>query len=756
MKEPIRLTILIFVVGLLLACTIAAPALPTATTEATFTAPAPAFTAPAPTITNPAPAVTASVVPATVTPAPPVFTLPTRPLGITAVNNFEPPKQAGGLFNGSLFDDRTYANPNIAGLTFRTSWEDIEPTQGHFVWDKLDTTLDKAEKSGKWVELVLIPGFATPAWALQGVQTASLSVIYGPGKGQNLVLPLPWDQTYLDRWFAFLKAVSARYQNRPSFIKIAADGPTSVTAEMSLPNAPADLCTWVQVGYTSEKLIGAWKQVFAQYARIFPRQYFSVALYPPLPIVGATRCRGGNPAGIDHGESQRVTAVIIAAGADNYPKYFVVQENGMTAAKDNTAISGAYEVVKSYEGKIVIGYQLVTSAINHPTDMGDPDGVTALQKSLQRGVDAKAQFLEVWEPDVLSPAAQSVLAAAASALRSDNATSTAPATAPTSVPAAADGLKAARGVFIVTAHNAAIQPATFANPAVDGIVIRTFWSTVEPAPDQYDWSFVDSQVQAATASGKKVILVVLPGAFAPPWALQGVQSAQFVVDYGFVQGTTVTLPMPWDATYLSRWFAFVAVLGQRYGSNPAVVNVPAAGPTSISEEMSLPNDRAAVAKWEQLGYSLQKYEGAWQQTLAAYIQSFPATQISLTFYPGLPIPDASAGNATRGDVADFAFAHYGRQMAFQENGLSARKDSPSLGYDLVQQYSTKTGVGLEMGTSATDKPDQMGGSTAASALQASADLGLKAGISFLEVYEKDALNPDLQSILASAHSALTK
>ena len=42
--------------------------------------------------------------------------------------------------------------------------------------------------------------------------------------------------------------------------------------------------------------------------------------------------------------------------------------------------------------------------------------LNALQKSLQRGVDAHAQFLEVWEPDVLSPAAQNVLAAIANAL----------------------------------------------------------------------------------------------------------------------------------------------------------------------------------------------------------------------------------------------------------------------------------------------------------------------------------------------------
>jgi hypothetical protein len=262
----------------------------------------------------------------------------------------------------------------------------------------------------------LIPGFSTPEWALKGVQTATFGVSYGPGKGERLLLPLPWDQTYLSRWFAFLKAVSVRYQDRPSFLKIAADGPTSVTAEMSLPNAPADLCTWVRVGYTSDRLIGAWKQVFANYAQIFPRQYFSLALYPPLPIVSTTRCENGNLIGALRRESPRVSAVIVGLGADNYPRQFILQANGLTAAKEDTSPLGGYDLVKSYSGKVVIGFQLTTSAIVHPIDMGDPDGATALQKSLQKGVDAHAQFLEVYEPDVLAPAAQNVLAAFASAL----------------------------------------------------------------------------------------------------------------------------------------------------------------------------------------------------------------------------------------------------------------------------------------------------------------------------------------------------
>lgn len=403
MKSPTRLTFLIFILGLLVACLIASPPSASPPSGATSTA------------SGLAP--TASIISTISTSPPHVPVIATKPSGLTVVNNLEPSAPRGSFFDGIPFEDRTYGNSNISGITFRTSWADVEPAQGDFEWTKLDTVFDNAEKNGKWVELVLIPGFGTPAWALQGVQTGSFSIIYGPGKGENLMLPLPWDEIYLNRWFSFLKVVSARYQNRPSFIKIAADGPTSLSGEMTLPNAPADLCNWVAQGYTSDRIINAWKQVFANYAQIFPRQYFSLALFPPLPIVSTTRCENGNPTGIDHAESARVSAIIIALGADNYPGRFVVQENGLTAASTDASL-GAYNVVKSYSDKVVTGFQLSTSAMMNPVYMGDPDGATALRKSLQRGVDANAQFLEVYEPDVLNPAAQNVLAGIASALAS--------------------------------------------------------------------------------------------------------------------------------------------------------------------------------------------------------------------------------------------------------------------------------------------------------------------------------------------------
>ena len=88
---------------------------------------------------------------------------------------------------------------------------------------------------------------------------------------------MPWNGVYLDRWFAFLKQLSDRYGKSPAFRLVAADGPTSVSAEFTLPKRPIDLKKWQQDSYRPSKYIGAWKEVFQAYADAFPNQFISLS-----------------------------------------------------------------------------------------------------------------------------------------------------------------------------------------------------------------------------------------------------------------------------------------------------------------------------------------------------------------------------------------------------------------------------------------------------------------------------------------------
>jgi hypothetical protein len=335
----------------------------------------------------------------------------TMPQGLSTVNSVDA-HRTGQMFSTSDQTLNAYANPNTAGVTFRTSWADVEPQEGKFDFSKIDTVFANADKHGKWVELILIPGFGTPSWAMNGVQSATFAISYGRGAGTPLPLPVPWDQTYLSRWFAFLKVVGDRYGSRPSFRKIAAAGPTSVSAEMSLPDEKNDIAQWTQLGYTSEKYIDAWKQTFAAYASTFPHQHFSLALHPALPIPNTKERTAGREQIINLGLK--------------YPSQFALQADGLNNTDSDDKFG--YRVVRDHSGQVATGFMMSTSASNKSERMGtSSDPATNLQQSIDKGLTPNDQghsidYLEIYEADVVNPSMQQVLHAAQQHM-SKNATS---------------------------------------------------------------------------------------------------------------------------------------------------------------------------------------------------------------------------------------------------------------------------------------------------------------------------------------------
>jgi len=320
--------------------------------------------------------------------------------GISTVNSIDA-NRVGRLFDTSNPTLNAYANPNTSGVTFRTSWADVEPEDGKFDFSKIETVFANAEKNGKWVELILIPGFGTPAWAMQGVQTVQFAIPYGPGSGTGTLrpLPVPWDSIYLSRWFTFVKVIGQRYAGRSSFRKIAAAGPTSVSAEMSLPNSPNDISQWESAGYTSQKYIDAWRQTFSVYASAFPHQYFSLALFPGLPIP-------------DRSQETYTREQVINLGLQ-YPSQFALEEDGLSADSSNK--NYGYRVVRDHSGQVATGFMMNTSATQRSAQMGaDGDPPLALRKSIDKGMEPNStgqhvNFLEIYEPDVTAQDMQPVL-----------------------------------------------------------------------------------------------------------------------------------------------------------------------------------------------------------------------------------------------------------------------------------------------------------------------------------------------------------
>jgi len=315
----------------------------------------------------------------------------------------------------ATLDLRSLKNPYISGVALQIHWSDVEPAEGKPDWSKLDALFAAAQTSQKWVHLLVFPGFFTPAWALKGVKTAKFAIQYGPGKGNLAELPVPWDTVYLNRWFAFVKKLSDKYGQSPAFRMVAADGPTSVSAEFTLPNSPEDLEKWQSLSYTPSKYIGAWKKVFEVYAADFPNQYVSLSA-------------GAGQIGIDdqgkikkHGQASTRQSIVDAAMSVLGHRFVLMSSNVHAGAGPHSANSEVDDkFVIDYSGRVTTGLQMRTSAENGSGVMGaEGDPALALRKSIDLALQPNSagqhvNYLEIYEPDVLAEDMQPVLRAAAS------------------------------------------------------------------------------------------------------------------------------------------------------------------------------------------------------------------------------------------------------------------------------------------------------------------------------------------------------
>ncbi len=310
-------------------------------------------------------------------------------------------------------DVRALGNPYISGVALQIHWSDIEPVEGKPDWSKLDALFAAAVSSNKWVQLFIFPGFFTPAWALKGVRTDEFALQYGPGAGTVMSLPMPWDTVYLNRWFAFLKLLSNRYGTSPAFRVVAADGPTSVSDEFTLPKSQQDLKKWQNDGYTPSKYLAAWEQVFRVYAADFPNQYVSLSAGSGL---------GMNEQGrIDPAEHLRTRQAVVNEAIPIFGSRFALQMNALHAGPDpypqGPNSQAVDQFIIDYNGRIITGFQMGGSmeyAIGS-RKMGAPgDPSLALRRSIDLGMELNSagqhvNYLEIYEPDVLPVAMQPVL-----------------------------------------------------------------------------------------------------------------------------------------------------------------------------------------------------------------------------------------------------------------------------------------------------------------------------------------------------------
>ncbi|NOU91261.1 hypothetical protein GC102_36885 [Paenibacillus sp. LMG 31460] len=175
--------------------------------------------------------------------------------------------------------EQAIASGHVDGITYYSGLSVLEPTEGVYNWDYIDEMIYLSRKYGKPLKIAILPGRWVPEWVYtKGAVKFNWNLVtdlVDPGS-YDASAPVPWDPVYLSIMENMIKALSARYADEAAIGAVQVTGPSlSNGLETNLVLNDYDV---TRIGYTSDKLIGAWKRMIDAYDQAFPNKSISLLL----------------------------------------------------------------------------------------------------------------------------------------------------------------------------------------------------------------------------------------------------------------------------------------------------------------------------------------------------------------------------------------------------------------------------------------------------------------------------------------------
>ncbi len=328
--------------------------------------------------------------------------------------------------------DSTWKDPCVEGVTIRRYWYKLNPGENEYKWEELDSMFALAHAHGKKIHLIIAPGFFAPDWVIKKVATARFIVPHGPKqyRGKMLPLPLPWDHTYLNLWFAFVDELAKRYGSKPALSFIAVTGPNSHNGEVNLPSDSSDWKILKEKEYQGYDPIQQWKDLVGggpeaeeklmnKMLRAYKRtlDHFHQAFagkhekYYSLQIFNESLPVKNKPGGKLHPIQQAYQDSLIALAAAERPKYFVLMNGGLDAwpiaglfvskrYRDHHSPPPQWQRVQSLATDgYVTGFQ-TKDPDDDGSAPGTPQPLAIFRLTIKNGIRFGAGFLEIFEAEI--------------------------------------------------------------------------------------------------------------------------------------------------------------------------------------------------------------------------------------------------------------------------------------------------------------------------------------------------------------------
>jgi hypothetical protein len=277
-----------------------------------------------------------------------------------------------------------WTNPNVQGVSLRSHWNKVEPSEGDFDWSFFDEGVRLAIQHHKKIGMLVTAGVTTPDW-VYGAGAYRLNVrTPNQRNGGNGAQPLPWDTEFFSKWSAFVEAFAARYDNVPNLAYVVMGGPGR-RGEAYFVDAPEDVAKVESLGGVSRWVQGC-ERIVDLYARTFHNTPFILATGSPVP-----------------GENGKIALLQLGHyGVGKYPGHFGVMSDGLRPHYGMSSVGA--QLIRWASNKSPVGFQMLL-----PYQGGRHMQGGTLEEALDCGLALGGRFFEVYWVDCEDPSQAAVL-----------------------------------------------------------------------------------------------------------------------------------------------------------------------------------------------------------------------------------------------------------------------------------------------------------------------------------------------------------
>lgn len=325
-----------------------------------------------------------------------------------------------------------------------------------------------------------------------------------------------------------------------------------------------------------------------------------------------------------------------------------------------------------------------------------------------------------------------------------------------------------KGIISTGAKGIPIDQRIINNSFVDGFMIIQAWNEIETSEGVFNWSHIDSEVNRAKSANKIVrIAIHTGGESVPDWVTLNYPTIKEIFVYDKQTSEKRYHPAYWDATFIEVKSEFYKAIAERYKNNNNTV-------FAISVSMVDPNtgdwafridDDEQKQSFLDAGFTETVFIEAYKQLIDNAMVNFNNKYIITAVGP-VAVQLVSDKYFAVDEVLEYAFGNYGDQLVIAKGSLNANTPDPTTSNDLrtwqvIWDFRPRCAGQFVWGI--TNDPDfKMNGGNAYSEnekgtiFKKAFETGLKYKLNWIEPWNIDILNPDLQDELEYAQNELKK